>query len=191
MAQEIFIRLIEVLRSNRVQIGEGAAKFRRYLATLIRNELINLWRRRSARGGNSLVPVDDPAIETQMAVDSEVVAVIDAKWRLARRLAAVEWTLSKTALSTQSKEVYRAYVLEERPIADVAAAFGISRNAVSQIKTRVERDACYNIGVAFAGRHEKRKNNHEIQNKTEVLACGSYVLRSTLRICRNHIHLFR
>ena len=30
-------------------------------------------------------------------------------------------------------------VKEERPIGDVAAAFGLSRNAVSQIKTRVER----------------------------------------------------
>ena len=66
-------------------------------------------------------------------------AVIDAKWRLARHAAAVEHALTKTALSAQSKAVYRAYVLEERPIGDVAAAFGLSRNAVSQIKTRVER----------------------------------------------------
>ena len=39
----------------------------------------------------------------------------------------------------QSKAVYRAYVIEERPIGEVAAAFGVSRNSVSQIKTRVER----------------------------------------------------
>jgi predicted DNA-binding protein YlxM (UPF0122 family) len=74
-----------------------------------------------------------------VAVDSEIVATIDAKWRLARRTAAVEWTLTKTALSAQSKAVYKAYVLEERPIGEVAAKFGIPRNSVSQIKTRVER----------------------------------------------------
>ena len=34
---------------------------------------------------------------------------------------------------------YRAYVLEERPIGEVAKAFGVPNNSVSQIKTRVER----------------------------------------------------
>ena len=72
-------------------------------------------------------------------VDSETAALIDAKWLIARRKAAVEWALTKTALSAQSKAVYRAYVIEERPIGEVAATFGISRNSVSQIKTRVEK----------------------------------------------------
>jgi DNA-directed RNA polymerase specialized sigma24 family protein len=91
------------------------------------------------RGGDNLVSIDDPSIEMQLSVDSEALAVIDAKWRLARRTAAVEWALSKTALSKQSKEVYRAYVLDGCPIGEVAAKFGIPRNSVSQIKTRVER----------------------------------------------------
>jgi RNA polymerase sigma factor (sigma-70 family) len=139
VAQEIFMRLVEVLRGGRVKIGDGAVKFRHYLATLIRNELINRWRRRNARGGDNLVSIDDPDVELQAAVDSETAAAIDAKWRLARRTAAVQWVLSKTALSPQSKAVYRAYVLEERPIGEIAAEFGIPRNLVSQIKTRVER----------------------------------------------------
>ena len=74
-----------------------------------------------------------------MAVTDSSRSTVRAKWRLARHAAAVEHALTKTALSAQSKAVYRAYVLEERPIGDVAAAFGLSRNAVSQIKTRVER----------------------------------------------------
>lgn len=139
VAQEIFMRLVEVLRGGRVKIGEGAVKFRCYLATLIRNELVDRWRRRNARGGDNLVSVDDPSIEAQLSVDSEVAAVIDVKWRLARRSAAVEWALSKTALSAQSKAVYRAYVIEGCPIGEVAVKFGIPRNSVSQIKTRVER----------------------------------------------------
>lgn len=139
VAQEIFMRLVEVLRGGRVKIGDGAVKFRHYLATLIRNELITRWRRRNARGGDNLVSINDPAVESQAAVDSETAAAIDAKWRLARRAAAVEWALSKTALSAQSKAVYRAYVLDGCPIGEVAAKFGIPRNSVSQIKTRVER----------------------------------------------------
>ena len=139
VVQEIFTRLVEVLRGGRVKIGGGAAKFRRYLATLIRNELVSRWRRRCARGAGASVSLDDPSAGVEATVEPEAVAVLDAKWRLARHEAAVEWALSKTALSTQSKAVYRAYVIEGRPIAEVAAKFGISRNSVSQIKTRVER----------------------------------------------------
>ena len=73
------------------------------------------------------------------AVDSETAAIIDAKWRLARHEAAVEHALTKTALAQRSKDVYRAYVLEERPIDEVARQFGIPNNSVSQIKTRVEK----------------------------------------------------
>ena len=139
VVQEIFMRLVEVLREGRVKIGGGAAKFRRYLATLIRNELVSRWRRRRARGAGASVSLDDPSAGVEAMVEPEAAAVLDAKWRLARHEAAVEWALSKTALSTQSKAVYHAYVIEGRPIAEVAAKFGISRNSVSQIKTRVER----------------------------------------------------
>lgn len=139
VVQEIFMRLAEVLRDGRVKIGGDAGKFRRYLATLVRNELVSRWRRRTARGEGATVPLDDAEAQAGAIDDSDPAAIVDVKWRLARRKAAVEWVLTKTALSAQSKAVYRAYVLEERPIGEVAAAFGIPRNSVSQIKTRVER----------------------------------------------------
>ena len=139
VVQEVFLRLAEVLRNGRVKVGGGAGKFRRYLATLVRNELVSRWRRLKARAEGESVSMDDPAAGVEPSVDSDTAAVIDAKWRMARHTAAVEWTLSRTALSAQSKAVYRAYVMEDRPIAEVAAEFGISRNSVSQIKTRVER----------------------------------------------------
>ena len=139
IVQEIFLKLVEVLGQGRVRVGEDAGKFRRYLATLIRNELVSRWRRRQARGDGVSVSLDDHKAGVEMAVDSETAALIDTKWRLARRKAAIDWALTKTALSAQSKAIYRAYVLEGRPIGDVAAAFGVSRNSVSQIKTRVER----------------------------------------------------
>jgi len=139
VVQEIFVRLVEVLRGGRVKVGGDAVKFRRYLATLIRNELVSRWRRRRARGGGANVSLDDPSAGVEASVESETAAAIDVKWRLARHAAAVEWTLEKTALSAQSKAVYRAYVMEGRPIAEVAKKFGISRNSVSQTKTRVER----------------------------------------------------
>ena len=139
VAQEIFLKLVGVLRGGGFKVGGGAGKFRSYLATLIRHELVSRWRKAQARGGDGLVSLDGPDACLDLPVDSETAAVIDAKWRLARHAAAVEHALTKTALSAQSKAVYRAYVLEERPIGEVAAAFGLPNNAVSQIKTRVER----------------------------------------------------
>ena len=139
VVQEIFMKLVEVLGDGRLKIGGDAGKFRRYLSTLIRNELVSRWRRRQARGEGATLSLDDPAADVEPVVDSATAMIIDAKWRLARRKAAVEWTLTRTALSAQSKNVYREYALKGRPIGEVAAAFGISRNAVSQIKTRVER----------------------------------------------------
>ena len=139
VAQEIFLKLVGVLRGGGFKVGGGAGKFRAYLATLVRRELVSRWRKAQARGGAGCRSLDDPDAGIDVPVDSETAAVIDAKWRLARHAAAVEHTLTKTALSAQSKAVYRAYVLEERPIGEVAAAFGIPNNSVSQIKTRVER----------------------------------------------------
>lgn len=139
VVQEIFLRLVGILRDGKVKVGGDAGKFRRYLTTLIRNELVSRWRRRQARGGDQVVSLDDPAAGMELGVGPETAALIDAKWRVARRKAAVGWALTKTALSAQSKMVYRAYVIEGRPIGEVASTFGISRNSVSQIKTRVER----------------------------------------------------
>ena len=47
-------------------------------------------------------------------------------------------TLIARMAAQKSKDIYRAYVLEEKPIGEVAKAFGVSRNVVSQIKTRVD-----------------------------------------------------
>ena len=69
----------------------------------------------------------------------EQAALIDAKWRLARHEAAVEHALTKTALSVRSCGIYRAYVLEERPIDEVATQFGVTKNHIGQIKLRVGR----------------------------------------------------
>ena len=137
IAQEIFLRLVEVLRGGRYSTDAG--KFRSYLATLIRHELVSRWRKHQARGGEANISMDDEDSGVIPAVASETAAIMDAKWRLARHEAAVEHALTKTALSQRSKDVYCAYVLEERPIDEVAARFGISNNAVSQIKTRVEK----------------------------------------------------
>ncbi len=135
VTQEIFLRLVAILRGGRYRADAG--RFRCYLATLVRNELVSRWRKVQARA--ACVPLDAVPDETIATLPPEAAALLDAKWRLARHEAAVEHALTKTALSRQSREIYRAYALEGRPIDEVASAFGVSRNVVAQVKTRVNR----------------------------------------------------
>ena len=136
VVQEVLARLVALFRSNRFQVRDGVGNFRAYLATMIRNELYAAFRKEQARGGGRTVPLDEADL-----VDSgeSVTAALDLEWAAARHRAAVEHALTKTLLSKQNREIYRAYVLEERDIDDVARAFGVPRNQVSQVKTRVGR----------------------------------------------------
>ena len=42
-------------------------------------------------------------------------------------------------LDARTVAVYREYVLEEQPVADVAARYGLTPNALRQIKFRIGR----------------------------------------------------
>ena len=55
------------------------------------------------------------------------------------RKAAIEHVLTQTAVSEQSKRVYRAIVLEQRSLKEVAAEFRITYAAAKQIKSRLDR----------------------------------------------------
>ena len=137
VAQEIFLKLVEVLRKGRYHADAG--KFRCYIAAMIRREIVSQWRKAQARGAAESLPFDDLEADEAPAVPPAQAAVIDAKWRLARHEAAVEHALTKTALSARSRDIYRAYVIEERPIDEVAARFGVTKNHIGQIKLRVGR----------------------------------------------------
>ena len=51
----------------------------------------------------------------------------------------MEHVLTKTLVSDLNKRLYRAYVLDDRPIDEVAREFGVTRNQVSQAKVRIGR----------------------------------------------------
>ena len=137
VAQEIFLKLVAVLRKGGYNANVG--KFRCYLAAMIRRELVSRWRKAQSRGAAANIPLDGLDVGDEPSVPPEQAALIDAKWRLARHEAAVEHALSKTALSARSCDIYRAYVLEERPIDEVAERFGVTKNHIGQIKLRVGR----------------------------------------------------
>ena len=132
VAQDVLLKLVDIFRTGAYTPEKG--RFRAYLAAITRRVVINRWQKAQARAAGMHVPIDD----VELAVPPEAAAMLDAKWRLAQRAAAIEHVLTRTALAQKSKAVYRAYVLKERPIGEVAKAFGVSRNVVSQVKTRVD-----------------------------------------------------
>lgn len=137
LAQEIFLKLVTVLRNGSYHADEGM--FRCYLATMIRRELVSHWRRAQARGAASSTPFEDLDAGEEPSVPPEQAAIIDAKWRLARHETAVEHALTRTALSARTRDIYRAYVLDERPIDEVTVRFGVTKNHIGQIKLRINR----------------------------------------------------
>lgn len=141
-------KLVEVLRTGQYTPEKGA--FHSYLATMIVNEVHMQHRKDLVRKTDHHLSIDAPVgggdgggdettlADTLQAPETPADAY-EEDWRQAILASAVEHVLTKTALSDRDRAVYRAYVQEGRPIADVAAEFKLSRNSVSQIKTRIDK----------------------------------------------------
>ncbi len=140
-------KLVEVLRTGQYTPEKGA--FHSYLATMIVNEVHMQHRKDVVRKADQHLSIDAPVggddggdeatlADTLTAPETPVDAY-EEDWRQAVLASAVEHVLTKTALSERDRAVYRAYVQEGRPIAEVAAQFKLSRNSVSQIKTRIDK----------------------------------------------------
>lgn len=148
--QEVFIRLVEVLRKEKIDRRKG--KFRDYLAVLTRRILIDRYRAELVRPSAGPVPLAEgpvpkgrgpvPSAGGALALDPG--ALIDIRWRMAVHAAAVEHVLTKTAISEQSAQIYRAVEglsPEFRGLSpmEIAARFGVSIDVVKQVRSRLNR----------------------------------------------------
>jgi RNA polymerase sigma factor (sigma-70 family) len=143
----VLAKLVDVLRNGQYTPEKG--RFHSYLASMIVNEVHMAHRRDLARAGDRKVSLDagggggddeqDGTLADTLAAPDTSPESLDEDWRNAVLKSATEHVLTKTALSERDRAVYRAYVVEGRPIEEVSAEFRISRNMVSQIKTRIER----------------------------------------------------
>ena len=134
--QDVFVRLTDVLREGGIDRTKG--RFRDYLAAMTRRLLVDRYRAEQSR----LAALDRAAnpVRNQMALaDGDPGTLVDAAWKVAVRKAAIEHVLTQTAVSEQSKRVYRAIVLEQRSLKEVAAEFRITYVAAKQIKSRLDR----------------------------------------------------
>ena len=140
-------KLVEVLRTGQYTPEKGA--FHSYLATMIVNEVHMQHRKDLVRKSDQHLSLDAPVggddggdeatLADTLTSTETPIDEYEEDWRQAVLASAVEHVLTKTALSERDRAVYRAYVQEGRPIGEVAAEFRLSRNSVSQIKTRIEK----------------------------------------------------
>lgn len=135
VVQDIFLKLVSVVQSGGYDSSKGS--FRAFLATMIRRHLVSLYRKDQARGAGLHVDIDD----AEPSVSADVAEQIDLKWRMARHQSAIEHVLTKTAISAQSRDIYRAYVEEGCSLDEVAAQFGVTKAVIYKIKSRVEQMA--------------------------------------------------
>lgn len=153
-------KLVEVLRSGQYSPEKGA--FHSYLSVMVLNEVHMLRRKELVRKVDRRVSLDmvvqkgdeangksertlaDVISRESLSPDAAAAMVESAKdldddWRQSILASAVNHVLTKTALSQRDRDVYREYVQEGRGIDEVAAKYRLSRNSVSQIKTRINR----------------------------------------------------
>ena len=131
--QDVFVKLVNILRSGAYDPAKG--KFRTYLSTLVRRLLIDRYREAAARRRDRQVEID--AAE-EIAVEDDPGEWMDAKWRIACRMAAERRVLEESALAEQSREVWRLLSVEGLSVKDAARRLGIPSNTVSKTKRRIE-----------------------------------------------------
>ena len=131
--QDVFVKLVSVLRGGAYDASK--AKFRTYLSALVRRLLIDRYRAEKARGEDLRVDVE--ALD-QVAGGDDPGAVVDAKWRVACRQAAEMRVMNESALSAQSRELWRLVTDEGLKVKEAAKRLGIPANTASKTKRRIE-----------------------------------------------------
>ncbi len=134
IVMSVFGKLVDVLRNGKFDPAKGS--FHSYLAAMIYNEVHMQHRKDTVRMADAHVPLDETLAESLAAPSS---GEVESDWQRAILQAATEHVLKKTALSERYRAVYSFYVQEHHPIEETAAKFGLARNNVSQIKTRIEK----------------------------------------------------
>ena len=133
--QDVYLKLVEIIRAGKYDSDK--ARFRTFLALLIRRQLITLYRQDQARHVADRCSIDE--LTEEPSVPSEQQTQVDLSWAKAKHEAAVEHVLTKVAMKQQSREIYRAYVLENRPIDEVSATFGVTPDIIYKVKNRVNK----------------------------------------------------
>ena len=130
--QDVFVKLVGILRSG--AYDPAKSKFRTYLSTLARRLLIDRYREAARRQSRN---VGLEAAEG-IAFESDPGEWMDAKWRVACRMAAERRVMEESAISEQSREAWALLSRGRLSVKEVARRLGVPANTVSKVKRRME-----------------------------------------------------
>jgi len=131
VVQDAMLRFSTALREGRLHL-DTIDDARAYLTTLVRNLVVDRFRRDKARCRDVMVPLD----EFSVGVSPVAALRVEAEEELTMRVEARRNAVSRWSGSARTKAVYVACVLEGRSVGEVAAELGIPANTVSQMKRR-------------------------------------------------------
>lgn len=141
VVQEVFANLAKAFQAGRYAREKGS--FRAYLAKMLRNELISRFRRCSVRPESDAAGITEAEVEAEKSLQTapSVYSGPDdvENWKIARHRIAVEHVLTKTALSEQSRQIYRRLMESGDSCAEVARRMNLPAATVRQVKSRVSR----------------------------------------------------
>lgn len=131
LVQETFLALAGRLPDYR-HAPDEKGRFRNYLAGILRFKAIDELRRRAREDGALAGAAERAAAD--WAAEDETRA-----WREAAYEVALAQYLADPAVQTRTKEIFRRVALAGESPERVAAAYGLDRNAVDQIRSRAVR----------------------------------------------------
>ena len=138
LIQETLLALVRVLPDYRYVPGEQGS-FHNYLTGILRNKAAMAMRRRATESARDARAAAEQPPPPPPAADEETAARDEAAWRDAVFEIALRQLLADDSVQERTKQAFvRVAVRGEDPAA-VARDFGIERNAVDQMKSRLTR----------------------------------------------------
>lgn len=131
LVQETFVALAEKLPDYR-HAPDEKGRFRDYLAGILHHKAVDAVRRRLRERGAR-------AGAAERAAQAEPTEAEERAWQVAAFEVALEQYLADPDVQTRTKEIFRRVALAGEKPEVVAAAYGLSRNAVDQIRARATR----------------------------------------------------
>lgn len=133
--QESMVALMKALPEYRYTPDRNG-HFRNYLVGIVRHKALDASRREAARNAlkSTIAKEEQERMRQFQAVDTQN---DDDNWRHSAMEAALEQVLEDDSISARTREVFRHVALMHQQPEDIARQFGITRNSVDQIKSRM------------------------------------------------------
>ncbi len=129
--QETFIALVNVL-PNYSYSPKETGYFHNYLTGILRRKALRQLTK-DTRAANPPIQSVDTTTPTPHVFNTQE----DEAWKQTIFEIALQQLLNDESIAARTRQVFRALVLSHRDPVDVAAGFGLTRNAVDQIKNRL------------------------------------------------------